>query len=156
MRPGDTISLQRIATPSRPVAIGAIRMDLDIVAIDTLQKHVDKTRIFRHMRFPPERPYNDLPDLPPKAEIKARAILKACIEVRSALGELKLAGDLIANHGILINSIPLLEVQASSEIENIVTTADRLFQFANNPGDSADAATKEALRYRKALYEGFT
>ncbi|HEX9392496.1 MAG TPA: Fic family protein [Usitatibacteraceae bacterium] len=108
------------------------------------------------MRFSPERPYNELPDLPPKAEIETRTILKACIEARSALGELKLAGDLIPNQGILINSIPLLEAQASSEIENIVTTADRLFQFANDPGDSADAATKEALRYRKALYEGFT
>jgi Fic family protein len=48
-----------------------------------------------------------------------------------------------------------LEAQASSEIENIVTTADRLFRFANVAEDRADPATKEALRYRTALYEGF-
>lgn len=56
---------------------------------------------------------------------------------------------------MLINSIPLLEAQASSEIENIVTTTDLLFRFANEPGNQADPATKEALRYRTALSEGF-
>lgn len=70
------------------------------------------------------------------------------------MGELKLAGDLIPNQGVLINTIPLLEAQASSEIENIVTTADRLFQFAGEDSH-ADPATKEALRYRTALYQGF-
>lgn len=56
---------------------------------------------------------------------------------------------------MLINSIPILEAQASSEIENIVTTTDRLFRFANEAADAADPATKEALRYRTALYEGY-
>jgi Fic family protein len=106
------------------------------------------------MRFDPKRPYNDLPPLPPRAEVETRAVLKACIEARSALGELKLAGDLIPNQGVLINTIPLLEAQASSEIENIVTTTDRLFQFAGEDVH-ADPATKEALRYRTALYQGF-
>ena len=56
---------------------------------------------------------------------------------------------------MLINSIPLLEAQASSEIENIVTTTDRLFRYANDAAGQADPATKEALRYRTALYRGF-
>ena len=57
---------------------------------------------------------------------------------------------------ILINTIPLLEARASSEIENIVTTADRLFRFAGDErAASADPATKEALRYRTALRHGF-
>lgn len=107
------------------------------------------------MTFSAQRPYNDLPLLPPKADIETRAVLKACIAARSALGELKLAGDLIPNQGVLINTIPMLEAQASSEIENIVTTTDRLFQFANEAGGGADSATKEALRYRTALSEGF-
>lgn len=55
---------------------------------------------------------------------------------------------------MLINSIPLLEAQASSEIENIVTTTDRLFQFAADSQGNADPATKEALRYRTALFDG--
>jgi Fic family protein len=107
------------------------------------------------MKFYPDRPYNTLPLLPPKKEMETRAVLKACIEARAALGELKLAGELIPNQAVLINTLPLLEAQASSEIENIVTTADRLFQFANDTEGHADAATKEALRYRTALNEGF-
>ena len=51
---------------------------------------------------------------------------------RAALAELRESGGLIPNQAMLINSIPLLEAQASSEIENIVTTADRLFRYAND------------------------
>ncbi|PID64483.1 MAG: addiction module protein [Gammaproteobacteria bacterium] len=53
-----------------------------------------------------------------------------------------------------MNLLPLLEAKASSEIENIVTTTDKLFQFAVED-KLADPATKEALRYRTALKEGF-
>lgn len=107
------------------------------------------------MKFFPDLPYNTLPLLPPKQEVETRAVLKACIEARAALSELKLAGELIPNQAVLINTLPLLEAQASSEIENIVTTADRLFKFAGDTEGQADAATKEALRYRTALHEGF-
>ena len=81
-------------------------------------------------------------------------MLKACIEARAALAELKQAAELIPNQAMLINTIPLLEAKDSSEIENIVTTTDRLFQYAQSH-DNADPATKEALRYRTALYQGF-
>jgi Fic family protein len=107
------------------------------------------------MSFDSRRPYNDLPRLPPLAEIESKAILRACIGARAAVAELKTAGQLIPNQAVLINSIPLLEAQASSEIENIVTTTDRLFRFANEEGNQADPATKEALRYRTALNRGF-
>ena len=107
------------------------------------------------MAFNPTSPYNDLPPLPPTVEIETRVVLKACIEARAAIAELKQAGGLIPNQAVLINSILLLEAQASSEIENIVTTTDRLFQFADNREALADPATKEALRYRRALRDGF-
>ena len=107
------------------------------------------------MPFRPDRPYNQLPLLPPPVDLETHANLKACIEARAALAELNVAGELIPNQTILINSIPLLEAQASSEIENVVTTTDRLFRFANLAEDKADPATKEALRYRTALHEGF-
>ncbi|HKS84211.1 MAG TPA: Fic family protein [Pseudolabrys sp.] len=97
-----------------------------------------------------------MPPLPPAADVESRPVLKACIEARAALAELKIAGDLIPNQAVLINTIPLLEAQASSEIENIVTTMDRLFRFADRGAEAqADPATKEALRYRTALYDGF-
>ena len=106
------------------------------------------------MSFDPRQPYNDLPPLPPPVELETSAVLKACISARAALAELKQAGELLPNQGLLINTLPLLEAKDSSEIENIVTTTDKLFQFANEH-TQADPATKEALRYRTALYQGF-
>jgi Fic family protein len=106
--------------------------------------------------FRADRPYNELPHLPPRHDVETRRVLKLCIEARARLAELKQAGDLIPNQTVLINTIPILEAQASSAIENIVTTTDRLFQFAQQAADGkADPATKEALRYRTALHHGY-
>ncbi len=102
----------------------------------------------------PDLPFDRLPPLPPEPELETKAVLKQCIESRAALAGLKQAAELIPNQGVLINTLPLLEAQASSEIENIVTTADRLFQFRLSEGRT-DSATKEALRYSHALLEGF-
>ena len=107
-------------------------------------------------RFSPDKPYNDLPLLPPVRELETRSVLKACIESRAALAALRESCSLIPNPAVLINSIPLLEAQASSEIENIVTTADALFRYAQADEDRADPATKEALRYRSALSLGYS
>lgn len=101
-----------------------------------------------------QRPYNDLPALPPQAELETRELLKACIEAHKALASLRQATGHLPNPAVLINTIPLLEAQASSEIENIVTTTDELFRFAEHQG-AASPATREALRYRSALQEGF-
>ncbi len=108
------------------------------------------------MPFDPSIPYNDLPLLPPPLEaIETAAILKKCISARVALAELKQAAELIPNASVLVNALPLLEAQASSEIENIVTTTDKLLEFVDAPENrTADPATKEALRYRRALFEG--
>lgn len=106
------------------------------------------------MPFDPARPYNELPALPPQQDVETKAVLKACIAARVAIAELCASGRLFPNQAVLINSIPLLEAQASSEIENIVTTADRLFRFASETAGLADAATKETLRYRTALNQG--
>jgi Fic family protein len=108
------------------------------------------------MPFDPSIPYNDLPPLPPPLEhIETAPLLKKCISARVALAELKQAAELIPNAAVLVNALPLLEAQASSEIENIVTTTDRLLEFVDAPENrTADPATKEALRYRRALFEG--
>ncbi|WP_010323159.1 protein adenylyltransferase Fic [Marinobacterium stanieri] len=107
------------------------------------------------MPWRPDQPYNQLPSLPPTTEATETVdILKACIPARAALAELKQAGELIPNQSLLINLLPLLEARDSSEIENIVTTTDKLFQYSQED-QGADPATKEALRYRTALYEGF-
>jgi Fic family protein len=102
----------------------------------------------------PNRPYNGLPPLPPPVELETRDLLKACIDAHKALASLRQATGHLPNPSVLINTIPILEAQASSEIENIVTTTDELFRYADHL-ESASQATKEALRYRTALYEGF-
>lgn len=114
----------------------------------TLHQEID-------MAFDPKRPFNALPLLPPAIALETHAVLKACVEARAALAEVKQAGLLIPNQAVLVNTIPLLEAQASSEIENIVTTTDRLFLFADLQDNQADPATKEALRYRSALWRGY-
>jgi Fic family protein len=103
----------------------------------------------------PEQPYNDLPPLPPDADLETTAILRQLVKSRAALQGLNQATLLIPNPGILINTLPLLEAQASSEIENVVTTADSLFQHVSAEKVS-DPATKEALRYRQAILEGYS
>lgn len=105
--------------------------------------------------FDPATPYNALPLLPPVADIETRAIMRKCVAAGRALAELKLASELIPNVDVLINTIPLREARDSSAIENIVTTNDRLFRYAGVDEQAADPATKEALRYRRALWEGF-
>lgn len=107
------------------------------------------------MAWNPSTPYNNLPLLPPPQEAtESIEVLKACIPARAALAELKQAGALLPNPGLLVNLLPMLEAKASSEIENIVTTTDKLFRFSAEDSQ-ADPATKEALRYRTALNSGF-
>lgn len=105
------------------------------------------------MDWDPEIPFNALPALPPAGlDLEPKQVLKATIAARTALATLAQAGQMLPNPSVLIHAVPLLEAQASSEIENIVTTADDLFKHADSGG--GDHATKEALRYRSALFAG--
>lgn len=61
------------------------------------------------MTFRPDRPYNDLPSLPPREDVETKAVLKACIAARASLAQLRVSGQLIPNQSVLINSIPVLE-----------------------------------------------
>ncbi|HGG9459357.1 TPA: protein adenylyltransferase Fic [Neisseria meningitidis] len=103
----------------------------------------------------PDIPYNDLPPLPPKQDIESKTILKRCIAARASLARLKQAAELIPNQAMLINTLPVMEARASSEIENIVTTTDKLFQSLQMDTERQDPATKEALQYRTALFAGY-
>jgi len=108
----------------------------------------------RMIRFDPSRPHS-LALLPPSADIESRAVWRACIEARAALAAMDQAARRIPNSTVLINTLPVLEAADSSRIENIVTTTDELFRHADTDLTGADPATREALRYRRALQEGF-
>jgi Fic family protein len=105
--------------------------------------------------FNPTRPYNALPLLPPQQSLETLPTMRKCIAAGRALAALRESAKLIPNQDVLINTIPLREAKDSSAIENIVTTNDSLFRFANTNPDEADDATKETLRYRTALMAGF-
>lgn len=132
---------------------------VDVSSATTYRPVVSQKPCFENMSaarpgWRPDVAYDELPWLPSAHDLETRWILKACIEARAAVAELKRAAELIPNQAMLINTIPLLEAKDSSAIENVVTTTDKLFQFAQGDGH-ADPATKEALRYRSALRVGF-
>ena len=105
------------------------------------------------MVWSPDVPFDELPPLPPvDLDLEPKQVLKATVGARTALATLVQAGHLLPDPNILIHAVPLLEAQASSEIENIVTTADELFKHVDSGG--GNHATKEALRYRNALLTG--
>jgi Fic family protein len=81
------------------------------------------------MAYDPQLPYNDLPPLPPKAGIETVAILKKTIKASRALAELKGAITNLPNPTLFVDTINLQEAQASSAIENIITTQDELFKL---------------------------
>jgi len=100
------------------------------------------------MSFDPQKPYNDLPLLPPKQDIETRNILRKTITAGRALAELKGLGKTIPDQSMLVNLVVLQEAKASSEIENIITTNDALFRAFTAKTSRVDPATKEVLRYR--------
>ncbi len=108
------------------------------------------------MTYRHNEPYNDLPYLPPRQEIETRDVMRLAIDAARAVAELKGAGGRLPNQAILINAIPLQEAQASSEIENIVTTQDALYRaVVGEDGHQPDPQTREVLRYRQALRSGY-
>ncbi|HHI87912.1 MAG TPA: Fic family protein [Candidatus Cloacimonetes bacterium] len=109
------------------------------------------------MAFSRTEPYNDLPLLPPnKSAFENLSIYKKLAEARSALAELKGRLPVIPNPMMLINTLVLQEARASSEIENIITTTDKMFRAFTADKKNIDPATKEVLRYREALWDSFT
>lgn len=107
------------------------------------------------MTFDSTQPYNDLPLLPPKAQVETRAVLKKAIGAARALAELKGLGQTIPNQAMLVDSLVLQEAKDSSAIESIFTTNDVLFRSYAAKTSHTDPATKEVLRYREALWNGF-
>lgn len=106
------------------------------------------------MKYNPLKPFNDLPDLPPKKNIETKVILKKAISASRTLSELKGAVMNLPNPLLFIDTINLQEAQASSAIENIITTPDALFQATIADKKIDNPATKEVLHYKDALWYG--
>lgn len=103
----------------------------------------------------PDRPYNSLPLLPPNRNaVETIHILRQESKAAVALAELKGFAKILPNQNILINSVVLKEAKASSEIENVITTQDKLYKAITLKDIQVDHDTKEVLRYREALFTG--
>ena len=103
----------------------------------------------------PNEPFNGLPALSESIEIDIALLSPALIEARVQLARLDELAKAVPNPMVLVNAIAIVEAQASSAIENIVTTNDTLFQNFEAYGGVADAETRAVMRNRSALQTAY-
>ena len=97
-----------------------------------------------------------IPTLPLQYDFETVAVLKQLNKANKKLAELKGIARTIPNENILISMLALQEARDSSAVENIVTTQDDLYQAGVSDNIRIiNPATKEVLRYREAIFEGF-
>jgi Fic family protein len=109
-------------------------------------------------KYDRNNPFNDLPFLPTPAEIdNDPEILKKLVSASRALATVNSNVLRLPNPDMLINTIGLQEAKTSTAIENIFTTEDELYKAISDTTreDKTNAATKEVLRYREALWGGY-
>ena len=99
-------------------------------------------------------PYNDLPLLPPEADIETKKILRKSISAGRALAQLNGTLMNLPNPHLFLDTIYLQEAKASSEVENIITTNDEIYQSFVAEKKIDNPATKEVLSYKEALWLG--
>lgn len=105
-------------------------------------------------KFDKNIPYNDLPLLPPKADIETKKILRKTISAGRALAQLNGILLNLPNPILFLDTIYLQEAKASSEVENIITTNDELYKSLVAEKKIENPATKEVLSYKEALWLG--
>jgi Fic family protein len=105
-------------------------------------------------KFDRKIPYNDLPLLPPKADIESKEILRKTISAGRALAQLNGTLLNLPNPTLFLDTIYLQEAKASSEVENIITTNDELYKSLVADRKVENLATKEVLSYKEALWLG--
>jgi Fic family protein len=105
-------------------------------------------------KFNKEIPYNNLPLLPPKADIETKEILRKTISAGRALAQLNGTLMNLPNPTLFLDTIYLQEAKASSEVENIITTNDELYKSLVAGRKVENSATKEVLSYKDALWLG--
>ncbi|WP_316824915.1 Fic family protein [Pedobacter miscanthi] len=104
------------------------------------------------------QPYNQLPNLPPLNDVEQDVdILKKLVTASRVLATTNSSFQRLPNPTMLVNTIALQEAQTSTAIENIFTTEDELYKAVSETlnEENIKPATKEVLRYREALWEGY-
>ncbi len=88
-------------------------------------------------------------------DIETKAVLRAVARAREALGELKGLALTIPNQNILLATLSLQEAKESSEIENIITTQDDIYQSNYQSQKFNSINAKEIHQYAQALEVGY-
>ncbi|MGF1923029.1 MAG: Fic family protein [Bacteroidia bacterium] len=110
------------------------------------------------MPYDRTQPFNDLPFLPPLKNMEEDVeVMKKLVTASRALATTNSSIHRLPNPTMLINTIALQEAQTSTAIENIFTTEDELYKAVSETirEENIKPATKEVLRYREALWEGY-
>lgn len=96
-----------------------------------------------------------LPALPPSVDLESKCILKRVSDANRELARLKDFSRTIPNQYVLLRALSLQAAKDSSEIENIITTNDELYQLEVFPHAQFSAQAKEVCNYAEALSAGF-
>lgn len=107
------------------------------------------------MNFDPNKPYNELPYLPPKYDFDDIDILKKVNIANIALSKLSGEAKTIPNRIVLIEPLTFREAVASSEIENIHTTVEEAFESIYKDEIDLNTEQKETKNYKEALLKGY-
>jgi Fic family protein len=107
------------------------------------------------MSYDPNKPFNDLPLLPPDFNFDDIEILKKVNKANIALSRLSGEAKSIPNREVLIESLTFREAVASSEIENIHTSLEEAFQTTYFIEEELKKGQKETKYYREALLAGY-
>ncbi len=106
-------------------------------------------------KFDPQKPFNELPKLPPDFNFDDIEILKKVNKANIALSKLSGIAQSIPNRKLLIEPLSVREAVASSGIENINTTVEEVFQASLFSESKLTKEQKETLHYKDALLTGF-
>lgn len=106
------------------------------------------------MQFKPTQPF-DLPLLPPSLDFRKEKFIDIMLKTRTELGELNGYSHSLPNPMLLLSPTVIKESVASSNVENINTTVERVLQMQLFPETEQRVPDKEVLRYSDAVYWGF-
>lgn len=106
------------------------------------------------MTWNPSIAFNELPNLPPQGFVVTPALSSHLVSARVALERLNVILETTGYANVFASVFPIVEAQASSEIENIVTTNDTLFKFLAGPGGNPDVTARKVWANRQAFQAG--
>ena len=97
-----------------------------------------------------------LSKLPPERDkVETIKILRSAAKASLAIAELKGIAQTIPNQKMLINAVVLHEAKDSSEIENIITSTDELYEALTSNKTQIKSEIKEVVNYRRSLFLGY-